>query len=115
MKTSTGKPNKEEQARFDRMKEMALCLACDQRGLIAGFIEIHHLLSGGKRRGHMFTVSLCQWHHRAVPKSELGYHTKKATREIYGDSLADGSKPFHAMFGSDADLLAKQNEILGDK
>jgi hypothetical protein len=33
-------------------------------------------------------------------------------RDHYGPSLADGSKPFHAAFGSDAELLARQNEYL---
>lgn len=113
MITSTGKPTKAEQKRFDAMKEAADCMACRQRGLKSNFIEIHHLLSGGRRIGHHATVSLCLWHHKGWPLREYGYITKKATREVYGPSLVDGSKLFEPVFGTDAELLAKQNELLG--
>ena len=113
MKHSTGKPTKAEQARFDKMKEQGICMACYQQGFKAWQpIEIHHLLSGNKRIGHMATISLCSWHHRAV--YPLGHgHTKTELTEQLGASLANGSKPFHAEFGSDAELLDLQNELLG--
>jgi hypothetical protein len=126
MKHSTKKPNKAEAARMDKMKEMGVCLACRKVGVSNPFtgydmdsgrggslIEIHHLLSGNKRRGHMFTISLCPWHHRGklpdlmVPES-LMWLIKA------GPALVNGSKPFHAMFGSDYDLLAEQDELLSD-
>jgi hypothetical protein len=31
---------------------------------------------------------------------------------LYGPSVATGSKPFHAMYGSDDELLAFQNALL---
>ncbi len=124
MKHSTKKPNKAEAARMDKMKEMGVCLACRKVGVSNPFIgydmdsgrggsliEIHHLLSGNKRRGHMFTISLCPWHHRgkmpplSVPET-LAWLTAASV------PLSHGSKPFHAMFGSDDDLLAEQNELL---
>lgn len=111
MKHSTGTPTKAEAKRMDTIKEMAICMCCRQRKLLASYVEVHHLLSGGKRMGHMFTVGLCVWHHRAVPM----YGYKRAQmREIYGDSLAEGSKIFRAQFGSDMDLLAMQNELLDE-
>ena len=114
MKHSTGKPTKAEQARFDKMKDMGACMACKQQNW-KGWqpIEIHHLLSGNKRRGHIFTVSLCSWHHRGVYQSGHG-HDKQTLTKLLGASLANGSKPFHAEFGSDDELLAMQNEILND-
>lgn len=106
MKHSTGKPTKAEQARFDAMKEQGICIACCLRGERRPQpIEIHHLLSGGKRRGHLFTVGLCQWHHRGIPP--FGWGDAEALYEL-GPSLAKGSKPFRAVFGSDDDLLAAQ-------
>jgi hypothetical protein len=36
-------------------------------------------------------------------------------RSEYGPSLAEGSKPFHAAFGSNASLLERQNEMLHGK
>ena len=39
--------------------------------------------------------------------------THQFMRDEVGPSLAEGSKPFHERFGSDAELLARQNELLG--
>lgn len=120
MKHSTGNRTKAEQARFDQMKEMGQCVACYQLGIHGwGYIEIHHLLSGNKRIGHMATVSLCQWHHRGVWESGFDHKQESYFRSIekyaglYGPSLAHGSKPFRAKFGSDMELLALQNALLG--
>jgi hypothetical protein len=114
MKHSTGNRTKAEQARFDKMKEMGQCVACYQRGFRGWqYIEIHHLLSGNKRIGHMATVGLCTWHHRSVYESGHG-HDKDSMTQFLGPSLANGSKPFRAEFGTDAELLAIQNALLGE-
>lgn len=112
MRHSTGNRTKEEQARFDRMKEMGICMACYQLGVKGyQYIEIHHLLSGNKRIGHMATVSLCPYHHRGVWDGMA--KSLEDAKAGYGASLAHGSKPFHAEFGTDAELLEMQNELLG--
>ena len=114
MRTSTGNRNKAEQARFDAMKEQGVCIACLLRGTQPDYpqhIEIHHLLSGNRRIGHMATVSLCSYHHRAVPP--FGWGDKEAF-EALGPSLAKGSKPFRTEFGTDAEMLELQNNILGN-
>lgn len=111
MRTSTHKPTKAEAARMSKLKAMA-CIACHSgkaRLMNVSGSEVHHLLSGNRRRGHMFTIPLCAWHHRAA----IGpLWTKKYAREMLGPSLADGSKPFHAMFGSDDSLLEATNKLL---
>ena len=88
------------------------CVACNQRKyplLCVADFEVHHLLSGNKRRGHMFTIPLCAWHHRG----HIGpLWTKRYAREMLGPSLADGSKPFHSMFGTDDELLQATNDLL---
>jgi hypothetical protein len=103
---------KAEQARFDAIKHGG-CVACMQRGIDMagqGLIHVHHLLSGGRRIGHMATIGLCVWHHVAA----LFFGCAHAEmRETYGPSLAEGSKPFHAEFGTDKELLDMQNAILG--
>lgn len=113
MKHSTGPRNKEEQARFDAIKEGGICVACLIRGVERprwpGWIDIHHLLSGGRRIGHMATVGLCKWHHAGQPP--FGWGDAEAL-EYLGPSLAKGSKPFRAAFGTDAELLTIQNELL---
>lgn len=102
---------KAEQARIDAIKA-GPCLACMARGIPSegmGVVQVHHLLSGGRRMGHMATVGLCCWHHMAQPFWGM---TSQECRDYYGPSLAEGSKPFHSEFGSDAELLAMQNEML---
>jgi hypothetical protein len=117
---STGKPTQAEAARIVACKE-GPCIAClirseqpdapwNFRPWIGG--DYHHLLSGGRRIGHMAGVCLCPWHHRQVP--DWGCSPQEMS-EHYGPSLMDGSKTFHAAFGSDAELLAKQNELLGEQ
>ena len=111
MKHSTGNRTKAEQARFDKMKEQGICMACYQRGMTEkGHIEIHHLLSGNKRIGHMATVSLCCWHHRGYTYG--AQFTNAQWESEFGPSLAHGSKPFRAEFGTDKELLDMQNEML---
>lgn len=38
--------------------------------------------------------------------------THQQCRDYYGPSLAEGSKPFHAEFGSNDLLLEQQNRVL---
>lgn len=86
------------------------CMACIQRDIDVsgqGVVQWHH--TAGKKR-HDLTCGLCMWHHMARPFPGL---THEDMRRDYGPSLAEGSKPFHAEFGSNADLLARQNEYLG--
>jgi hypothetical protein len=74
-------------------------------------VEYHHLLSGGIRRGHMFGIGCCQWHHRGV----LDWGSTRSEMEaFYGPSLARTGKRFHEVFGSDEALLEKQAELLGE-
>lgn len=111
MKHSTGNRTRAEQARFDKMKEMGICMACYQDGVKGRqFIQIHHFLCGNKRIGHMATASLCIWHHLGQTPDGV---SKEQMQARFGPSLAHGSKPFRARYGSDAELLALQNEFLG--
>lgn len=72
-------------------------------------IEAHHLLRGGRRIGHEATIALCHYHHQGyLPE---GYNNASA-RIAFGPSLAKGSKPFHAMYGTDEELLNYQNTLL---
>lgn len=113
MKHSTGTPTKDEAMRMDYIKTASICMCCRQLkphpDLIMPYaVEVHHLLKGNKRMGHRFTVGLCVWHHRGIP---MYGKSRRQMIEIYGHSLADGSKPFRAQFGSDEDLLAMQDNL----
>lgn len=88
------------------------CMACIQRGIDLrgqGLVQFHH--TAGKKR-HDLTCGLCIWHHMG---RVFDFHSHEEMRSHYGPSLAEGSKPFHAEFGSNAELLRRQNEYLEAK
>jgi hypothetical protein len=112
---STGSPTKAQRKRLHDVTH-AQCIACTlNRGwsLQPAYVDgcdAHHLLSGGRRRGHSATVGLCPWHHRHVRPA--GCPSDKVARDLYGPSLAHESKAFHERYGSDDELLAMQDRIL---
>ncbi len=112
MKKSTGKPTKAQVERFEAMQEIG-CIACRKMGNRGG-AEIHHLNLGGKagqkRRGHDFTIPLCAWHHRGVPMPGLSVAWTTLNR---GPSLSTQSRLFRAAFGTDDELLAEVNKLIG--
>lgn len=102
-------------AESDRMARVkGQCIACYIKGIRyedgAG-CEGNHMKSGNIRISHAHSYGLCQWHHKRwliVDGWSFAKH-----REELGPSLLDGSATFHAYFGSDAELLAIQNELIG--
>jgi hypothetical protein len=111
MKHSTSKPTKAQVRRFEKLKELG-CIVCKKVGKVGhcGPIEAHHLLSGGRRRGHEETIPLGKWHHQGIPKPGWKSRDMEA---VYGPSLAKASKRFRAMFGTDDELLAEVNKLIG--
>lgn len=115
---STGKPTNAQAWRLVTIKKLG-CICCMLNAArwmpvpSRGVCEAHHLLSGGRRRGHDFTIGLCAWHHRAVPIMSPPMGVTMGTH-IYGPTVAMGSKPFHAFYGTDDELLAFQNALLDE-
>lgn len=98
MQSSLKAPTKSERERWTYFPQIG-CICCRMLGTF-NLPEVHHLLSGNRRRGHAFTIPLCAPHHRGV-----GYR-----RDLHKASVALGSKPFHAAFGSDDALLAETDK-----
>lgn len=93
---------KEERDRADRMVREIGCICCWLAfGKKSLFAERDHLLSGGKRMGHWYTIPLCFKHHRV--RNQGGLWT----------SVADGSKAFTRVHGSRIDLWLKVQHALG--
>lgn len=108
---------KSESAHVDAVKR-AGCLCCLALGYAhdedGPMVEAHHLLEGGIRRGHLFVVGLCAYHHRN--RLIVAGHDHAWHREHLGPSLEAASGPFHERWGDDESLLAAQNELLlGEK
>lgn len=109
MKSPIGPVTPADQARFDAM-QCGGCLACRQLGRFGEPSDVHHLLSGGYRIGHQFTVALCPWHHRGVrPKWALNDDVARAE---LGPSMKIEPSAFRIQFGFDHELLATQNRII---
>ena len=116
MRHSTRAPTKAERAHLAAVKALP-CVACviDDRFTeltVCGPTEVHHLLSGNKRRGHMFVLPLGRYHHRGEPLDGM---SARAMRALHGPSLARQSKLFHAGYGDDASLLARVNAMLAGR
>jgi hypothetical protein len=89
------KPTKQEAEWMDKIVEYG-CIACRLDGLPPGPACVHHILRGGRRMGHLFTLPLCQYHHT---DSEVSRHPYKAR--------------FEKAYGKEMDLLAKLKTDLG--
>ena len=112
---STGTPTRAQSARLETVKRLG-CICCMLNREISkptayfGPCDAHHLLSGGRRRGHDFTIGLCKWHHQAEPPySSMGM---VQAIELFGPTVASGSKPFHGLYGTDDELLEFQDALL---
>lgn len=97
--------------RLDRFREFQRigCIACRMNGHAGEPADIHHLLSGGRRRGDEYTIPLCAWHHRG---QTMMHCSRSDMTEDFGPSLAHGSRAFRAHYGSDDELLAKVEVLL---
>jgi hypothetical protein len=111
-------PTKAQSRRIDTIKR-AGCMACrinDRRlwpRCDGEGSDAHHLLSGGRRRGHAYTIALCPWHHRGNRPEDC--RTDADALHRYGPSLAKGTRMFRETYGTDDELLTAQNELIGEQ
>ncbi len=94
---------KADRERFEKLQRLG-CVCCRKAGSGYRAPDIHHVLSGGRRMGHQYTLPLCPDHHR-WPGHKNG--------AVVGPSLADGSKKFEAYWGTQLELLAEVNALIG--
>lgn len=108
---STGAPTTKQLARFNNLHRVG-CVACWLFAQKRRPCEIHHLTIGGrhgqKRRGHDFTIGLCDWHHRGVADHTL----PGLMRDAYGASYALEPKAFRDEIGEDEHLLEAQGLMI---
>jgi hypothetical protein len=111
MKHSTTTPTIAEARRFRKLREFG-CVACYLDGNTRDSVEpeIHHFLSGNKRIGHSATVPLCTWHHVGIAYDGV---PPAWFLENVGPSFHKHTRAFRQRYGSDAELLATVNELIG--
>ena len=86
---------KAEKAWMDAVASLG-CIVCRMNGM--GYVPcaIHHLLSGGRRMGHLFTIGLCDpGHHKGAP-SDSGQVSRHPNK-----------RAFERQYGTEADLLER--------
>lgn len=88
-----------EKAWLDAITQLG-CIVCQVEGHGFSPAEPHHLLSGGRRRGHLFTIPLCPPHHR------FGMNDKMAT------SRDQSRRRFEKRYGTEESLLAKSRSLV---
>ena len=90
-----------EQQRINRMKAEIGCICCLLRTGVQNYhVEVHHIVQGNRRLGHWYTLPLCRAHHRI--RGVGGIFT----------SIADGSKAFKKIHGTELDLWLKCQHML---
>ena len=77
------------------------CIACLIDGHPGTPGAVHHLLRGGRRIGHLFSICLCDpGHHQGgQPRGMVSRHPWKAR--------------FEARYGTEAELLARSQALVG--
>lgn len=93
-----------EKAWMDAITQIGciVCLLHDQAPDTPG--AVHHLLSGKKRKGHLFTICLCDpGHHQNAPKG-----VKKISRH-------PNKTFFEQAYGTEEHLLAKSRELVAQR
>lgn len=92
-------PTAEESRWMDAVARLG-CIACRLDGRRGVPCAIHHLLSGGQRRGHLFTIGLC----------DPGHHQNGAQFGVV--SRHPWRVRFEKAYGSEDELLQLTREIL---
>jgi hypothetical protein len=103
MKTSLNSPTKYEAERIEAMKPLG-CVACAVLGVPnLNHLELHHILSGGVRMGHYFSIFLCRGHHQHDFTQEQLEWIEPQKRV----AISDGRKLFTAVYGTERSLWEK--------
>lgn len=98
---------KADRQRFELMRGLC-CVACSKVGAFSE-CDVSHAKSGNRRRGHLFTMLECPWHHRGVPPAGA---TIQQARERLGPSRALEPRAYRERFGDDEHLIGLTNQAL---
>lgn len=102
IRTKRGKrtPTKAEAEWMTRIVRYG-CIACRKDGHAPRPTAVHHILSGGVRIGHLFTLPLC----------DLGHH--QGGEQFGMVSRHPNKAAFEARYGTELELLAELKKALG--
>lgn len=101
------KPTADESRRLKLIMSMS-CAICALHGDVQKrTLECHHIVRGGKRLGHWYTLQLCKGHHRGIWDLRSPQSSQVA--------ICDGRKAFRAAHGGydDLQIWQRQQFVLG--
>ena len=96
------KPNKENEERFDAMREIG-CICCLLEGNGWSQAQIHHISGCKTQEDHANSIPLCYYHH-------LG-DQQNAPSKLYV-SRHPNKYRFEQLYGTEAELLSATNALL---
>lgn len=101
MKHGKVPPNAAERRWMASVAELG-CIVCRNLGYGVVPCAVHHIVEGGRRVGHMFTIGLCDpGHHQQSPDTaEISRHPDKAR--------------FEDAYGTEYELLAQTQLLLSE-
>lgn len=100
MHTSLRAPTKYEAERIEAMMRLG-CVCCARLfDLPVVAQECHHILAGGRRMGHWYTLPLCRGHHQG-DWSPQQIELIPAAKRV---AISDGRKLFNAVYNSERKL-----------
>lgn len=94
-------PNAAEQAWMDKARAFG-CVVCFLQSGLRTPAVIHHILAGGRRMGHLYTLPLCDpgHHQNSATPQKISRHPHKAR--------------FDAAYGTELELLATLKILLAN-
>lgn len=101
--------NKTDQARVDKFRNVGCIITRLYFDDYADY-DVHHITDCGRRLGDAQTIPLSPYYHRGVIPS--GMTQRRAYLEL-GPTLENHKREFVERFGTELQLLAKTNELLG--
>ncbi len=104
----TDTPTRAERHRMSQIQEIG-CIVSQVLGRNNVPAQVHHVLSGGRRLGHMHTIGLTPWYHEGEVPEGL---TRERCHQIYGPSLKLHRREFTERFGTEAELVELTSRII---
>lgn len=93
------KPTKDEKRWMDAITRLGCCV-CLGEGLGPSKAVVHHITSGGRRRGHLHTIPLCPSHHNS------------GLNNSFIVSVHPWKSRFQARYGSEEELLERTRRMV---
>lgn len=103
------RPTVGEKARIDLIMSMS-CAVCALHGDISKRpLECHHIVRGGRRLGHWYTLQLCVGHHRGL------WTDAEILLPQYRVAISNGRQAFRRAHGGldDLGIWQRQQVVLG--